>query len=114
MPGPSSRNLKQPITYWAPTGETNDFNEYLLEDPVLLYGKWELKETIVRNQHGDELVCQNVVFLGQEVSVNGWLAQGDVTSESDPRSDDAQGVQIQQFFSTPDLRNMEQERRAVC
>lgn len=112
MSGPSQRNLKQTITYWAPDG-VDDYNQPKFDDPVLLRGMWTTAEQLSRRTDGDEIMTKYIVFLTQDVSEKGYLALGSFSGESDPKSTDFQAFEIHSFTSTPDLRFMEQERKAL-
>lgn len=112
MSGPASRNLKQDITYWAPSGSANDFNELPFADPVVVKGRWTDQETVVRHPNGDETIFRNLVYLLQDVEEKGYLGLGDQSGTADPKQADA--FEIHSFYATPDLRNMEQQHRAIC
>jgi hypothetical protein len=52
------------------------------------------------------------VFLDTNVEEQGYLGLGDQTAIASPVNSLAVATEIQAFFSTPDLRNMVQEKRA--
>lgn len=110
--GPASRNLKQTITYWAPAA-LNDWGQKGFSAPKKILGRWtEGRETITRSG-GEEYISKAVVFVSQDVEQNGYLALGDFFSNAvaNPTLVDA-AYEIQAYRATPDLRNLEQERKA--
>lgn len=108
--GPASRNMIEPITYWAPAG-MNTYNEYTYAAPVLIYGRWTYSSHLVTNNHGDEITYNALVLLTTDVVEEGYLALGDHTATSNP-NDSIPSFQIKAFHTATDLRNIEKERRA--
>lgn len=105
----SSRNLKQVVTYWAPT-DTNEFGETVLADPILLNARWTEQTDLVRNQHGDQVFTHAMIHTDQQCNEEGWLALGDLTNESDPTNlglDKKVCSEIRAIRQYPDLRYLE-------
>lgn len=116
MYGPGDRGNTQPITYWAPGTSLDDFGELGFSAPVLLYGRWVDKTELATNGRGEEITSSAQVHLTQDVVEKGYLAQGDYTSTGSSYSATPIGVDgariVQGFSSIPDLRFMEQRRKA--
>ncbi len=111
MSGPTQRNLKQVITYWAPGGRDQQ-NVLSYDAPVLIKGRWiEATENLIDGS-GEEIVSKSQVFLADEVQEEGYLALGDFTDIVDPRTDGVNAELIQAYSSAPDLRYLEQQRKA--
>lgn len=108
--GPASRIPMQPVTYWAP-GALGSDNEMAYANPILIMGRWAEQRTVIQNAQGEEVVSRTTVIVDRDVEEGGYLAQGSHLSEASPTAFDA-AQEIQGFTSTPDLRFMEQVRRA--
>lgn len=108
--GPAGRNLKQDVTYWSPNG-VNGFNETIYSPPVLLKGYMVQQSATVNNTAGEQVQSSTAAYLDTDVEEDGWLATGDQTAITDPTQADG-AYKIQAFRSSPDLRNLSQERRA--
>lgn len=108
--GPEGRNMNMLITYWAVTGE-NEYGASSFGAPVLLLGRWEESSQQFRTPQGDDSVSKAVVWVPQDVTIDGYLALDNQTAFSSP--DLVNGAeQIRQFTKVPDLRNASSERRA--
>jgi len=108
--GAASRIPMKPVTYWAPIGLGSD-NEVTYANPVLIMGRWIEERTQIQNAQGEQTVSNTVVIVDRDLEEGGYLAQGSHLSETSPTAfNEAQ--EIQGFTSTPDLRFMEQVRRA--
>lgn len=108
--GPQARNMRQDITYWAPTGE-NEYGAPAYGAPVLLRGRWEDSTQQFRTPQGDEAVSKAIIWVPQDVTIDGYLARGDHLAFATP--DLVNGAeQVRQFVKIPDLRNASSERRA--
>lgn len=107
----TQRNLRQDLTYWAPSasGITNDYGHAIPQAPTLIKGRWEDKVQQVRKPNGDEFIAQSEVLVDRDLEVGGHLALGDQTASSTPSSG---AWEIQEFRKSPDLRNLGHERRA--
>jgi hypothetical protein len=106
-----NRFLIQDLTYWPPAteGATNDFGHPILQDPVLIKGRWEAKTQQIRRSNGEEVVSSAQVWTDQDVEPSGYLAQGDLTDQPEPPEE---AYEIQDFQKSPDLRNLDHERKA--
>jgi hypothetical protein len=102
------RNLNQAVTYWPPAAE-NEFGHAGSGAPVLLMGRWSDKTQQIMRPNGEEVISAAQVILNQDVAVSGFLMKGDHTGSATPP---AGAREIQNFTSTPDLRNLESLRKA--
>jgi len=103
------RNLRQDVTYWAPTSAPNRYGQEGFEAPVKLRGRWEEHETQVRNAQGDIVTSTTRVFLNQKVAIQGRLVLGDLTGSATPPEDSRE---IQGFEVSPDLRSLAEQNQA--
>lgn len=108
--GPASRNLRQEITYWAPSART-EWGQMGFQAPVKIRGRWTQAGESVRLNTGEEYVSKAVVFTDRVVLSEGFLALGDFTAFPSPL-EVPEASEIKAFRATPDLRNLEQERKA--
>lgn len=108
--GPASRNLRQTITYWAPSART-EWGQTGFQAPVKIRGRWTEAGETVRLNTGEEYVSKAVVFTDRTVLSEGYLALGDFTAQTSPHGV-SEASEIKAFRATPDLRNLEQERKA--
>jgi hypothetical protein len=106
--GPVGRNNHDTITYWAP-GALNEYNEAGFNAPVDFVGRWTDSNEQVRTISGVEITSRAVVHVPQDVKIGGYLAKGDQTASATPTAD---SMEIQAFISAPDLRNVQQTRKA--
>ena len=102
------RNLHADITYWPP-GDSNLYGHASSGEPILLKGRWEDRNQQIRRASGEEIVSSAVVYVDQDVEIAGYLAQGNHTDEPAPITN---ALEIQDFRTMPDLRNLGTERRA--
>lgn len=107
----TQRNLRFDITYWAPAARLGDFGEINYSQPVLIKGMWQENAVTVTKTNGDEVTSRAVVAVDRDLVIGGYLAPGDQVSIASPFQADG-ALEIQAFQSSPDLRNMEQNRRA--
>jgi hypothetical protein len=107
-----NRNLNQDITYWprANGQATNDFGHANLGAPILIKGRWEDKTQQIRKPNNDEVVSSAEVLVDRDLELGAYLAKGDRVALGAAVPEDA--YEIQDFRSTPDLRNLATERRA--
>ena len=112
------RNLKQIIVYWGtpvPSGEG-----YSYDEAIELNGRWEDRQEIFIDADGREQTSQAVVYVDQDVDVNGYLYLGDLEDLGDSSSGmdwgDPQAVSdsfmIRAFKKTPNLKAIDWLRKA--
>lgn len=107
--GPVQRVPKVKTTYWGP-GVTGSDGEPSLQQGILIDGRWVAKRTEVQSASGEQYVSSTMVIVDVDLEEGGYLMQGDHTATTPFVVEGAQ--QIQGWSSTPDLRYMEQVRRA--
>ena len=104
------KNLNQPIVYWGnptPTGAG-----YSYDEAVELNGRWEDRQEIFIDADGREQTSQTIVYIDQDVDVNGYLYLGELEDLGDSSSamdwGDPQAVSnsymIRAFKKTPNLK----------
>jgi len=107
--GPANRMKLHPVTYWAP-GELGADNEVAYAPPVLIWGRWTEETATLQGAAGEQITSKTQVIVDRDVEEGGYLAKGSHMGALSPNEADAH--EIQGFTSTPDLRYMEQIRRA--
>lgn len=100
----------EPVTYWAP-GALGDDNERAMVAPILIRGRWTEERTELQGSGGEQIISKTMVIVDRDVEEGGFLARGDHTGIPNPNNYDA-AEEIRGFTSTPDLRFMEQVKRA--
>ena len=101
-------NLHQDVTYWGP-GEQNRYGSVDYVAPIKLKGRWEAKTEQIRKPNGDLVTSTSQVYLSAPVAEGGYLILGDHTASPTPTG----GAQeVQGYQETPDLRNLDSERKA--
>ena len=80
------RNLNQVCTYWVPSGSTDLYGKGAFNTPVLLNCRWEDIAEIFIDKTGEERHSKSRIFLAQDIALEGYLALGDQTATSDPRT----------------------------
>jgi hypothetical protein len=106
----TQKNLHQDITYWPPSGGQNEFGHAIMGTPEVIKGRWENMNQQIRKPSGEEVMSRAEVFVDRDLQISGFLAQGDQTAAADYIA--AGALEIQDFRTTPDLRNLDSERRA--
>src|SRR5262245_51467236 len=101
---------KDTITYWAP-GTADGFGGRNWPAPIQLCARWEDRNETVMNQQGDEIVSQAVVFVLQDVAIQGWMYRG-ISAQVDPTAQPG-ASEIRALVKVPDLRRNSWERRAI-
>lgn len=91
------------LTYWEPTG-TDVFGGDTFKPARQLKGRMEMSTEQIRDKRGEEAVVKAVVYLNEELDVNGYLYEG-VSVATDPRTVEG-ASEIRQFGSIPSLRNL--------
>lgn len=100
-----TRMLKQTAVYWAPLG-VDEFGQPTWDTPVEVAVRWEDRAEEFLNQEGDRQMSRSVVYVGQDVEVNGVLLLGELTSsvdQDDPKSNTG-AWEIRRFEKLPNLR----------
>lgn len=104
------RKLTQEITYWAPAGSDKYGNE-TFDSPVKIIGRWEERSEQVMLPNGEITVSKAIVFVDQDLEIEGYLVEGDHTAQNDPTLTSASI--IRNWVEIPSMRSNETERRAI-
>lgn len=96
------RNLKQTLTYWAPTGVSDAFGKVTYASPVPLSCRWEDRIELFRDKRGQEFQSKAKVFLAVAIDLDGYLFKG-TSAAADPTAV-AGAYEVRQLLTTPDLR----------
>lgn len=104
-----TRHMKKVATFWGkPTDD--GLGNFTFPTPKLFSPsndnggvRWEQKSEVFRDANANEVVSSAVVYVPEELEIEGWLALGDETGESDPQSVDG-AYEIRQIGFTDDLR----------
>lgn len=108
-----TRGLLQDVTYWG-SPVSDGRGGFTFADPVLCKGRWEDKQEVFVDSKREEKVSSAVIYLDQDVEVDGYIALGDFTNDSayeDPVDVDT-AYKIRAFGKIPNLKATEFERTA--
>lgn len=107
-----SAGYNMDVTYWAPTGDGLYGASNAFEAPVLLKARWEDRQEQAISSNGETFTTQAVVYVPQEVRLEGYLALGNQTTHSSPL-DASDAHEIRGLITVPSIRNVVKERRAL-
>jgi hypothetical protein len=80
-----TKNCAQPAVYWG--GPVNDgYGGKSFDDPIQIYCRWENKSQLIRLDDGNEISSRAIVYVLQDLDVEGVLCLG---SLADLNLDDA-------------------------
>lgn len=103
--------LIENITYWGP-GQENQFGVRTHALPILIKGRWQNIHAEVHTIGGNVVNSNAFVYADRDLSVNGYLAQGDQTATSEPVSL-PEAWEILDYREDNDMRGCSKLRRAV-
>ncbi len=99
----------QTATYWG--APVNDgYGGHTFAAPVALQVRWEEKAEEFVSTQGEPIFSQASVWTDIDTEIGGYLYLGSSVA-ADPTSVD-NAYPIKRFAKTPDLRNIEYERRS--
>jgi len=104
--------MKQDVTHWPVTG-SDGYSGFTFGPPIELKGRWEEKGEMFLTEENEEVVSKAVVYLGADVDVGDYLAEGKhalipvPTALSNPRA-----YRVRQRAKITDLRNLQCLRKA--
>lgn len=105
----NTRSYKQPVTYWgAPL--PNGLGGFSFDAPIILQTRWEESQQEFTLQNGDLTVSKAVVYVKQDVDLQGYLYLGE-TLELDPMIV-SNAFKIMQFTKILSIDGLRTERRA--
>jgi len=96
------RYLVHTLTLWEVTPD--GFGGYTFSAPVTYACRWEDKNVLFQNEHGEEVVSNAVAMLKPEMNTGDYVAQGDHTGVADPTTLSG-AYRIKQRNRATDLRN---------
>lgn len=98
-----TRNLKQTLTHWSATPD--GYGGYTFSAPTTYACRWEDKNVLFTDEHGEEVVSSAVVLLATDLAIGDYVALGDQTGVADPTT--LTGAhRIRQGNKVTDLRNV--------
>lgn len=98
----ATRNLRQTLTHWGVTPD--GFGGFTYSAPTTYACRWEDKNVLFTDEHGEEVVSSAVVLLATDLPVGDYVALGDQTATADP-TDLTGAHRIRQGNKVTDLRN---------
>ena len=99
----------QTLTYWG-NPSPDGVGWFTFDSPASITGRWEDLQILFIDAQGQEQTSRSVVYLGQDVDVEGFLYLG-TSTESDPK-DQSGAFRIRQFGKIPNIKGTEYERVA--
>ena len=105
----SFRNQK--AVYWDGSAQVDGYGTPIYQTPVEIDVRWEIKNELYVDRHGNEKTSQAIAYPDTELKLNGYLYLGElgdlsVEEQADPELlDDAYIISAIQ--KTPDLNNIE-------
>lgn len=90
--------LTEQATYWEPTGE-DEFGNTTFSEPQTIDVRWEDKSELFKDEQGNEVVSNAVIYTLEDLQLEGYLYKG-VTSES---STNVNAREIRQLKETPNV-----------
>ncbi len=104
-------NLRESITYWAPSGVDN-FGDPSFAAPVTtIKAKWEDRTELFIDETGREQRSRSVVYVDTDLVIGGYLFRG-TSTVADPLSVDGAFI-VKDFKKTSDFEVVNHERRAM-
>jgi len=107
------RKLPDVATYFgSPT--TDGFGAVTFATPVLINCRWSEANIKFMTATGDEAVSRAVIHTDQDLDVGGYLYHGELNTNTvlDP-STIKKAYPIRQFLVSPDIANLQFNRRAM-
>ena len=106
-----SDKLTQTIVYWS-LNKPSGTGGYIYNSPVELAGRWEDRNQKFVDVTGEENVARSVIYLDQDVEINGWLYLGSLSDlssgeEADPGEIAGTSGIIQQVNRIPSVDGSE-------
>lgn len=102
------RGFSQTATHWA--ASEDGFGGFTFAEPVEIKCHWEDVADEFIDYTGKAAVSRAIVYLASAVPVGDFLFLGKSTV-ADPSTLDG-AFQVRRYMETPNLRNIQQERRA--
>lgn len=93
--------LNQTATYWQ-YGGSDKFGKRVLFSPVTISCRWENKNVLFIGPDNKEHLSNAIVYCETDLTVNGYIGEGDLTAYSNPSTLPA-AKRIQQVNRSPSL-----------
>jgi len=110
-----TRNLNQTVVYWA-SPVPDGYGGKTFDDPVEIDARWEDRQELFIDAHGNEVHSHAVVIIDQDVDMGGYLYLGDLDDLSSEEESDPQTVsgarEIRSFQKVPNIRATAYRRTA--
>jgi len=103
-------NLRESITYWAPSGVDN-FGDPSFAAPVTIKAKWEDRAELFIDAEGRETRSKSVVYVDTDLLTGGYLFRGN-SSVANPLSVD-NAFMIKDVRKISDFENVVHERKVM-
>jgi hypothetical protein len=101
-------NCKQIAVYWG-TPTNDGFGTHTYADPIEIYCRWEDVSIKMLDEEGIEFVSRAVVYVLQDVELNGLLYLGGLDDLDSDQEDDPMTITdiqiIKGFYKTPVLKS---------
>lgn len=105
------RSHKQKAVYWGTPVNTGS-GYYTYDSPVEINVRWEDRQEKFTDQNGEEQLSRAVVFLSQDVDIQGQLSLMQLINlSSTERPEDNSGWEIKAFRKIPDFKGQNYERK---
>jgi hypothetical protein len=104
----------QLATYWG-TGVIDGFGKRAFADPVTLYVRWQDAQQMLANKMGENIPCNAVVLVQEDVEIGGYMALGDYSDTGTLTEDPTTLVnayQIYEFTSIPSVTGADYNKKA--
>ncbi len=104
---PASNYFNHDVTHWPVTGP-DGYGGFLFGTPVELRGRWGDKNELFLTEDSEEVVSKAIVYLGVDVDVGDYFAQGKLKATADPTTltSPDRAYRSRQYNKTTDLRNL--------
>ena len=100
---------RQKAPHWVPTED--GFGGYTFATPTHLDVRWEVKREVFTDGAGREQVSRAIVYTRVDITVDDYLALGDLTGQADPQAANLETYQVRAFQKSTDLRNVRAVRK---
>jgi len=102
------KNLKQTATYWG-SPVASGSGGYTFASPVAVDVRWEKRQELFITAEGKEELSKAVVYIGQDVVLNGYLYLG-TSTEANPKDQEG-SFEIRAFSKIPTLKGNYYQRK---
>ena len=104
------RDFPQKATYWD-TPVNDGFGGTTYATPEVIKVRWEERQDEFLDEGGEKRISRAVVFINKDLKLGGFLKLGDHSDALPVTIDDS--WRIKKLVTIPDIRNADNERRAL-